>query len=176
MKLLRYGIITGALVFILFLSSALFFAREGSRFLRRVYADEAVSSASIDALSLNEDIYAKADPLKAISLFYKSMECFGSLPYGAALVMFLSDDGIYYCGTGEEPKKKEYTEKGIDKDAEDLILGMYSADLFEKPYILYKSSIEKRSFIVVWDEAGKMRASIGGAVRKRKKGNEWNNR
>ena len=175
MKLIRYGILTGIILAALYISAFFSSVKYGNLFLKRLYTDEALSSASLDALAFNEEEYGKSNAKRAVERFYKSIDCFGRLGDGIVLVIFLDEDKMYYCGKEEDLHEKEYSGNGLNADVSSLMQSLYATDLSAKPFIGNEEVLCKKSFIAVFDEAGDLRAGIGGAVRKRKKENKWNN-
>ena len=175
MRLIRYGIITGVIVLILYMAAARDMAKNGSLMLRRLYIDEALSSASIDALSFNEDIYGKEDPGKAMDRFYESMDCFSGTSLKIVCVIFLGREKLYYSNGPGNLIEMDYGGGSLTEDVSALLNRLYDTDLTAKPFIGNGVVLAKRSFIAVFDEAGEKLAGIGGAVRKRKKENRWNN-
>ncbi len=172
MKILRIGILMGIAVGTLYLSAIYRFSKAKELFINRVYADETVSSAALDALSFNEDIEGVSDVKKAISRFYESICGLQGFKDRIVLVMFFGKDAVYYGRDGENIIRSEYAGRAPADLAKELLKGLYAADFMKDPFYGSSLKAEKGSFAVIYDTGGERLAAIGGAKRKERK---WNN-
>ncbi len=176
MRLLRYGILMGVIVLILFLAGEVRSFKEGNLFLKRLYLDEMVTSAAVDALSCNEDIFGISRPEAPLDRFKRSMETCGTIEKSLVTAVFLDRDRMYYLGEEGGILEKEYSNTGnVEEDVKGLLWDKYEVNLKASPFAGNSRKIRKECFVAVVEIAGEKMATIGGAVRRRKKGYIWNN-